>query len=220
MRHTIPTIRRNPEPYVPSTPDPEPVSQKYVSKKIKNLPFLESEKQARRLVNDQALLQQLWTKLSLHSIRPEPVSEVVYPNPEPILNPDPEPETKRIMPSVLNPKPESEPKRMMTLSILNQTSAHETKVEPTNSAPLLYLPAKLKNVDLHFMIDSGATNNFLSQDLVKHLNLSATKLKNPVHISFADGRIQSIQRYVLLRNVLHCRYRPQYLPRTTLASIC
>ncbi|KAF9948193.1 hypothetical protein BGZ70_002322 [Mortierella alpina] len=77
-----------------------------------------------------------------------------------------------------------------------------------NSAPLLYLPAKIKNTTVHFMVDSGATNNLLKQDLVHHLNLPTTKLKKPLHITFADGRTQSIQRYCLLRVPFDTHYQP------------
>ncbi|KAF9339556.1 hypothetical protein BGX26_009273, partial [Mortierella sp. AD094] len=77
-----------------------------------------------------------------------------------------------------------------------------------NSAPLLYLSAKINNVDIHFMVDSGATNNFLSQDLVHQLKLPVHKIKNPIHIAFADGRVQSIQRYCLVRVPFCPRYQP------------
>lgn len=144
--------------------------------------------------------------MGINSVCPEPASK---PDPEPVSESesDPEPEKASTFPEplVLNPEPEPEPKRTTTASILNQTSVRE---EPMNSSPLLYLPAKIKNVDVHFMVDSGATNNFLSQDLVHQLNLPTNKLKNPINITFADGRIQSIQRYCLVRVPFDPRYQP------------
>ncbi|KAG0065888.1 hypothetical protein BGZ92_005449 [Podila epicladia] len=58
------------------------------------------------------------------------------------------------------------------------------------------------------MIDSGAMNNFLSHNLVHQLDIPMNRLKTPIHISFADGRVQSIQRYCLV----HVPSDPQYCP--------
>ncbi|KAF9944240.1 hypothetical protein BGZ72_002620, partial [Mortierella alpina] len=110
----------------------------------------------------------------------------------------PEP-TFSVSESVPVPIPEPVP------SVLNQTSVHNLS---QNSAPLLYLPAKIKNTTVHFMLDSGATNNFLKQELVHQLDLPTSKLKKPIHISFADGRVQSIQRYCLARVPFSPRYQP------------
>ena len=75
---------------------------------------------------------------------PDPDPE---PNPEPESKPEPEPE------SDLNPEPEG----------LNHASSD---AESTSSMPLLFLPAKIKNAEVHFMIDSSTMYNLLSHDLV------------------------------------------------------
>ena len=180
MRHPVLSALKNAEPSVPETPVPDSVPKKSASSKIKNLPTQSSEQQQRRLVNDQLLLQQLREKLGINSC----------------INSTPEPVSKT--------KPES------TLSVLCQTSVPDPShtSDPVHSAPLLYLPAKIQNTTVHFMIDSGATNNFLKQSLAHQLNLPTSTLKKPFHITFADGRIQSIQRYSLLRVPFSHRYQP------------
>ena len=100
---------------------------------------------------------------------------------------------------------ESESEPEPEISVLNHAS---DDAESMTSAPLLFLPAKIKNTEVHFMIDSGATNNFLSHALVRQLDLPTTRLKTPIHISFADGRTQSIQRYCLVRVPFDPRYQP------------
>jgi hypothetical protein len=151
---------KTPEPSVPKTPAPVPESDNK-KPKIKNLPTLTYEQQERKLVNDQELLKQLRTKIGIYSIQSESVSE---------SESESEPE----------PEPESEP-----ATTLNQASNDN---ESETSAPLLYLPAKIKHAEIHFMIDSGATNNFLSQDFVRRHNLPTHLLKKPFCINFADGR--------------------------------
>ena len=179
MRHPEP-LTLNPEPFVPVVPVLESVDSKPKTSKIKNLPTQIEKQKERRLVNDQQLLEQLRSKLNIHLIQSEPDSE---------SDPNPEPE------SVLNPKS----------SVLNHAS---DGAGPTTSAPLLFLPAKIKNTEVHLMVDSGATNNFISHDLVRKLDLPTNRLKPPIHISFADGRAQSIQRYCLVRIPFDPRYQP------------
>jgi len=116
-----------------------------------NLPTQVEKQKERRLVNDQQLLEQFQSKLKAHSILSKP-------NPEP--DPEPKSEPKPESDPVLNPDPES--------SVLNHTSDN---AEPITSAPLLFLPAKIKGTEVHFMVDSGTTNNFLSHELVRRLNL-------------------------------------------------
>ncbi|KFH65527.1 hypothetical protein MVEG_09004 [Podila verticillata NRRL 6337] len=181
-----------PEPSVPVTPAPEsikPVIPK--STKIKNLPTQAEEQKKRKLVNDQQLLEQFRAKLHLNSIQFE---SALNPEPEAALKTKPEPE----------PKPESEPDPRSE-SALNHASED---VKTTTSTSLLFLPAKIKNTEVHFLIDSGAVNNFLSQNLVRRLDLPTNQLKPPVRISFADDRSQSIQRYCVVR----VSFDPQYQP--------
>jgi len=73
MRHPDPSVYKNPEPFVPDIPVPEPVVESCNSSKIKSLPSQASEQQARKLVNDQLLLQQLREKLC---VNPESISKV------------------------------------------------------------------------------------------------------------------------------------------------
>src|SRR5207248_935894 len=87
---------------------------------------------------------------------------------------------------------------------------HRISIDPEASLikPLLYLQARINDTDTHFLIDSGATGNFLNRALVDLLDIKTTKLKKPIHVSFADGRIQSINRYCLVRVPFHPNYRP------------
>ena len=161
MRHPEPLL--TPEPFVPNIPEPVPTSRKVHNSKIKNLPTQTSEKEKRRLVNDQQLLQQFRSKLGIHSEQSNP--ELV--------------------------------------SLNNVSDDADSTI-----TSLLYLPAKILNSTLHFMIDSGATNNFLNRTLVQRLHIPTNRLKNPIHVTFADGRIQSIQRYCLLRVPFSPVYQP------------
>src|ERR1700744_3088096 len=177
--HPPEPLTLNPEPSVPVIPILESVDSKPKTSKIKNLPTQIEKQKERRLVNDQQLLEQLRSKLNIHMIQSEP-------GPESDLNPEPE--------SVLNPES----------SVLNHTS---DGAEPITSASLLFLPVKMKSIEVHFMVDSGATNNFISHDLVQRLDLPTNRLKPPIHISFTDGRAQSIQRYCLVRVPFDPRYK-------------
>jgi len=99
------------------------------------------------------------------------------------------------------PEPELEP-------ALNQVS-DDNDDESKTSAPLLYLPAKVKHAEVHFMIDSGASANFLSQDLVRQLKLPTHRFKKPRTVNFADGRrTLPIQRYCLMRVPFAPSYQP------------
>ncbi|KAF8974123.1 hypothetical protein BGZ52_009668, partial [Haplosporangium bisporale] len=77
------------------------------------------------------LLEQLRSKLNIHSIQSEP-------NPESNLSPEPE--------SVLNPES----------SVLNHTS---DGAEPMMSVPLLFLPVKMKSTKVHFMFKKAMKND-------------------------------------------------------------
>jgi len=150
MRHPEPRTP-TPEPFVPENSAPalesvKSVDTKSKTPKVKNLPTQAEEQERRKLVNDQQLLEQLRSKLNIHSIQSE---SALNSEPEPALKSEPEPEP--------NPNSESEP------SALNHAS---DGAEPMTSAPLLFLPAKIKSAEVHFMIDSSATNNFLSHNLV------------------------------------------------------
>lgn len=140
------------------------------------------EQKRKKLVNDQLLLDQLQSKLKIHMIQsnpnPEPDPE---PDPEPESEPEPEPEPE----SNLNPEPE----------VLNHAS---DDTESMSSALLLFLHAKIKNTEIHFMINSGTMNNFLSHDLVHLLDLPMNWLNFPIHKMFADSDAQSIQWYHLV----------------------
>ena len=58
------------------------------------------------------------------------------------------------------------------------------------------------------MVDSGATNNFISHDLVQRLDLPTNQLKPLIHILFADGCTQLIQCYCLVQVPFNLRYKP------------
>ena len=145
MRHPESLSPKTPEPYVLMS---DPDTQRPKAPKVKNLPTQAKEQEKRKLVNDKKLLEQLRSKLSANLILSESDPR---PESEPVLSPEPEPE----------PDPEPE-------SVLSHTS---DDAKPVTSTPLLFLPAKIKNAEVHFMIDSGATNNFLSHDLVRRLDL-------------------------------------------------
>ena len=197
MRHNPEKPNPNPEPSVRFAPVPDPVSipvpvpqpaskpaQKLVLKKtkIKNLPNQVGKQKERKLVNDQLLLEQLRAKLKVNIIDSYPEKS----------------ETLKVSDPVPVPEPESE----LTL--------HRISVDPEASSikPLLFLQARVNDADIHFLIDSGATGNFLSRALVQLLDIKTTILKNPIHVSFADGRTQSINRYCLARIPFHPNYQP------------
>src|ERR1700744_4820116 len=178
--HPPEPLTLNPEPSVPVIPILESVDSKPKTSKIKNLPTQIEKQKERRLVNDQQLLEQLQSKLNIHLIKSEP-------DPESNLNPEPE--------SVLNPES----------SVLNHTS---DGAEPMTSALLLFLPVKMKSTEVHFMVDSGATNNFINHDLVQRLDLPKNGQRPPIHISFTNGHTQLIQHYCLVRVPFDPRYKP------------
>jgi len=76
------------------------------------------------------------------------------------------------------------------------------------SAPLLFLPAKIKGTEVHFMVDSSTINNFLSHELVCRLDLPTNQLKSLIHVSFANGHAHLIQWYCLVQVPLDPRYQP------------
>jgi len=66
-----------------------------------------------------------------------------------------------------DPNPESEPEPEFNLNPEPEDLNHASNdAESMSSMPLLFLPVKIKYAEVHFMIDSGAMNNFLSHDLV------------------------------------------------------
>jgi hypothetical protein len=185
MCHPEPCTLKAPEPYV-LTSVPESVHLKPKTPKIKNLPTQVEKQKERKLVKDQQLLEQLWLKLNIHLIQSEPDPD---PESDPALKFEPEP--------VLNPDPEP--------SALNNTS---DGAESMTSTPLQFLLAKIKCTKIHFMVDSGTMNNFLSHSPVQRLNLPRNWLKSSIHISFADGCTQLIQWYCLVRILFDPWYQP------------
>ena len=172
-----------PVPVPVSPPVPKPALKPVVKKtKIKNLPNQVDKQKERKLVNDQQLLEQLRAKLKIDVIDSYPeISETLNAS-DPVPEPDPELEL-----------------------VLHRISIDS---EAPLIKPLLFLQARINDADAHFLIDSGATGNFLSCALVQLLDLKTTKLKKPIHVSFADGRIQSINRYCLARVPFHPNYQP------------
>lgn len=189
-----PSILKAPEPSVPKIPTLESANRNPKSAKIKNLPTQTEEQQKRRLVNDQKLLEQFRAKLHLNSIQSE---STLNPEPNPIRKSDPLRKSDPEPAFTPESKPEPDLTSESESDLKSESESEDAKSMASTS--LLFLPAKIQNTEIHFMIDSGAANNFLSHDLVHRLDLPTNQLKPPIHISFGNGRSQSIQQYCFVR---------------------
>jgi gag-polyprotein putative aspartyl protease len=73
---------------------------------------------------------------------------------------------------------------------------------------LLFLYGTVNGHQLSFMVDSGASSNFISQEVVKNLGIKTTKKKHPSVVSIADDRPLSCTQYALVKVKIHQDYCP------------
>ncbi len=59
----------------------------------------------------------------------------------------------------------------------------------------MYVPVQLHGVDFRALIDSGASDNFISSGICDHLRLSRHPLKEPLTMQLADGSYTSVGSY-------------------------
>ena len=87
------------------------------------------------------------------------------------------------------------------------------QIEPTDvpeppinaPAPLLYVPIQLNRSPLRALLDSGASDNFVSLRTVQQLGLPLTVLKDPLPIQMANGQITLVEHgtrpYITIGNL-------------------
>ena len=66
-------------------------------------------------------------------------------------------------------------------------------------SPLFLVPTQVKSQNCSALIDSGATEDFISTRLVTRLQLPTHPLTNPIHVRAANGSILSVDKFVRLR---------------------
>ena len=62
-------------------------------------------------------------------------------------------------------------------------------------SPLFFLPIQLKTLNCRALLDSGATDNFISQALADKLKVPSHALKRPLIVKTADGTILHVEKY-------------------------
>ena len=70
------------------------------------------------------------------------------------------------------------------------------------ASPMMYVPLYIQMVECVALIDSGATDNFISGNLVRDLRLRIRNLPTPCHIRAAIGGLMPCTHYVVLRATL------------------
>ena len=69
------------------------------------------------------------------------------------------------------------------------------------SADLLTCSARLAGVPIQLLLDSGASDNFISEDFARRMGFSKRQSSSPQHLTFADGSSASVS------GVVHSRLR-------------
>ena len=64
---------------------------------------------------------------------------------------------------------------------------------------LVCIPVSIHDVPLRALIDSGASENFISSDVVSSLSLQAHDLKSPSSLRIADGSVHNVTKFVRVR---------------------
>ena len=82
-------------------------------------------------------------------------------------------------------------------STVSPSLCHLDLFEPLIPTPtcLMYVPVQLHGVDFRALIDSGASDNFISSGICDHLRLSRHPLKEPLTMQLADGSYTSVGSY-------------------------
>ena len=67
---------------------------------------------------------------------------------------------------------------------------------------MMYVTLHIQTVECTALIDSGASDNFISASLVKYLRLQLRNLPTPCHIRAANGGLMPCSHYVVVRATL------------------
>jgi hypothetical protein len=68
----------------------------------------------------------------------------------------------------------------------------EDSIDPPPPQPLLFLPFMVNNRVVHALLDSGASDCFISETLVAELRLPRKRLKQPMSVRVASGTSLSV----------------------------
>ena len=71
--------------------------------------------------------------------------------------------------------------------------------EVNSLVSLVCIPVSIHDVPLRALIDSGASENFISTDVVTSLNLPSHDLKCPSSLRIADGSVHNVTKFVRVR---------------------
>ena len=71
--------------------------------------------------------------------------------------------------------------------------------EVSSLVSLVCIPVSIHDVPLRALIDSGASENFISTDVVTSLNLPSHDLKCPSSLRIADGSVHNVTKFVRVR---------------------
>ena len=71
--------------------------------------------------------------------------------------------------------------------------------EVNSLVSLVCIPVSIHDVPLRALIDSGASENFISSDVVSSLSLQAHDLKCPSSLRIADGSVHNVTKFVRVR---------------------
>jgi hypothetical protein len=85
---------------------------------------------------------------------------------------------------------------MKSLSLRNKVQEGGFKAKlnvMAHQKGLIYLKAKYKGTNISLLIDSGATNLFMSERCTKRLELELSPTANPIKVAFAQGSTQATQ---------------------------
>ena len=67
---------------------------------------------------------------------------------------------------------------------------------PPPSLPLLFLPLNIAGLSCPALLDSGASDNFISTNMVKHLHLVPKLLREPGTLTVANGAQLEITHFI------------------------
>ena len=76
-----------------------------------------------------------------------------------------------------------------------------TEPTPSFGTCLMYIPLQIHGLPVRALLDSGASDNFISEWLVSHLNLTRYPLPHALRVDMADG--SSLSLTSMVRPYLH-----------------